>query len=117
MIAALVTAFSGHWIVLQSVAWTAMILDNTRRSEWRDAFAKTFDGRHPCPLCKSIEKGRQSEKKRDAQVVASKLNLFHQAHAVALSPPHDFRQLQTPDTFSQRLPHRPPVPPPRDFPG
>jgi hypothetical protein len=116
LIAALVISFGGHWVVLQSVAWTTMIVENARHSALSVAFEKTFDGKHPCALCTSIGKGRQNEKKQDAQVADGKLNLFCQTNAVTFRKPHDCWLLTAPDTFSQTLPHRPSVPPPRNFP-
>jgi hypothetical protein len=117
LIAALSIAFGGHWVVLQSVAWTRMMVENARRTELRAAVSQTFDGAHPCALCKSIEKGRQEEKKQEVPLVVTKLILFHYAPTMKLWQPQDYRRLETADVFSQTLAVPPPVPPPRTFPS
>jgi len=113
LIAAMMTAFGGHWIVLQSVAWTTMIIDNAKSEHLGEALTDTFDGKHPCPLCKSIEKGRESEKKQDIQVVVSKMNLFLHASSVALFQPLHFWQQKSHDVFAGDRPLQPLLQPPR----
>jgi hypothetical protein len=58
--AVLVTAGS-HWLVLQSVAWAGMFVRFAREDPIGTALAKTFDGQHPCPLCRKVQEGRRSE--------------------------------------------------------
>ena len=43
-----------HWVILQSVAWTGMIIVYSQTAPLREALAKTFDGEHPCGLCKAV---------------------------------------------------------------
>ena len=52
----------GHWGVLQAVAWMKMLVEYSQAEGIRTGFTKTFDGEHPCEMCKSISKGRESEK-------------------------------------------------------
>jgi hypothetical protein len=113
LIAAMMSAFGGHWVLLQSVAWTAMVFANAKHANLSQALEQTFDGRHPCPLCKSIEKGRQSEKKQDTQVATSKINFFYQTRAVALVSPREYWQQQLHDAFAQNRPLQPLLQPPR----
>ena len=91
MIAALLAASGGHWVALQSVAWGTMLVDYGRTSRFCEAVSKTFDGNHPCALCKSIEKSRAAEKKTGAQVVPDKLDLFWQQDARIAPPLLSFR--------------------------
>ncbi len=56
-----------HWTLLQTVAWTGMVISYSHRAPLREALSKTFDGKHPCALCKAIQKGRAEEQKRDNQ--------------------------------------------------
>jgi len=65
-----------HWDLLQSVAWVGMIVNYSARGTLEEAVSKTFDGRHPCPLCKLIHAGKSSEKKSDAQQNVNKTDLF-----------------------------------------
>lgn len=60
LLTVLMTA-GGHWLALQSIAWACMIVDYARQDPLSAAVAKTFDGRHPCPMCLKICEGRQQE--------------------------------------------------------
>ena len=111
------SAFGGHWLLLQSVAWTAMMLNNAQHSTLGQALEQTFDGRHPCDLCKTIEKGRQSEKQHDAQVAVCKINVFYQFSAISLVCPRNFWQQQTRDLFAPAFSAQPLLQPPRGFLG
>jgi hypothetical protein len=53
----------GHWGVLQGIAWAKMLVEYSQADGLRDGIVKTFDGEHPCEMCKSISKGRESEKR------------------------------------------------------
>ena len=66
-VAVLVLSLGLHWALLQTVAWTGMLVSYSRDGSFKQAVAKTFDGKHPCPLCKVIEKGRAEEKKQEQQ--------------------------------------------------
>jgi len=50
-----------HWIALQSVAWTTMVIEYSKRAPLREAVAQTFDGAHPCSLCHAVAAGKKSE--------------------------------------------------------
>jgi hypothetical protein len=65
----LILSLSLHWALLQTLAWTGMILKYSRNASFPVAIAKTFDGRHPCALCKTIQQGRAEQKKQDQQQV------------------------------------------------
>ncbi len=67
VVAALASSIGLHWAVLQSVAWTAMLADNLRASSLAQAVQQTFDGRHPCSLCKAIAKAKNAERKKRLQ--------------------------------------------------
>ena len=60
-----------HWAVLQSVAWTGMLLSFASEGSLTEAVEKTFDGEHPCPLCLAVKEGQQKEKD-DSKPVATK---------------------------------------------
>jgi|SRR5579862_54060 len=115
MLAALLAASGGHWAVLQSVAWTTMIVDYSRTSRISDAVAKTFDGEHPCPLCKTIAKGRASENRPDSQAAVSKVDFFFR-QAGAFIPPSlsSWRCVASSDIADERA-HLPALQPPRVF--
>jgi hypothetical protein len=52
-----------HWGVLQTVAWAGMLIHYSHGDSVGAAVEKTFDGRHPCPLCDAIAKSQQSSSK------------------------------------------------------
>ena len=52
----------GHWGVLQGIAWMKMLVEYSQIDGFRAGMAMTFDGQHPCEMCESISKGRESEK-------------------------------------------------------
>ena len=54
----------GHWLALQGVAWVTMLVDNSQESSLVDAVSKTFDGQHPCPLCKAVATGQSEEREQ-----------------------------------------------------
>jgi hypothetical protein len=56
-----------HWALLQTVAWTGMLCAYSSGSSFTEAVVKTFDGKHPCPLCKIIKRGRAEEQKRQQE--------------------------------------------------
>jgi hypothetical protein len=60
----LVLTLGLHWAVLQTVAWTGMIVAYSAEAGLREGVSRTFDGQHPCPLCKAIQKGRAEEKQQ-----------------------------------------------------
>lgn len=64
VIFALVATIGAHWALLQTVAWTSMIIRYSCHTSLTEAVDMTFDGKHPCCLCKFIQKNRAAEKKR-----------------------------------------------------
>ncbi len=117
MIAAMMSAFGGHWMALQSVAWAGMVLANIQHGNLSHALEQTFDGKHPCPLCKTIEKGRKSEKQQEAQAAIGKINFIHQTSAVVLISPRVYSELRAHDAFGRGRGHRPLLQPPRETPA
>ncbi len=52
-----------------------MVITYSQLGSVQEAISKTFDGKHPCPLCKAIQKGRAAEKKGDTQQLHSSVKL------------------------------------------
>jgi hypothetical protein len=103
-----------HWGLLQSVAWVGMMVNYSCQGSLKDAVVKTFDGQHPCPLCKLVREGKKNERKSEAQQNAKKIDLFS-GHALAF----DFPPLPAP-VFAALLvaagrTDTPLLPPPRPF--
>jgi hypothetical protein len=110
---ALILAVGVHWGVLQSVAWAGMVITYAHSAPLTVALQKTFDGAHPCKLCKVVQEGKNSENKHSSCKVETKLDfwLVRAAASLEVPPPN----LIPPD-LSDSAPHRadsPPTPPPR----
>ena len=106
----------GHWAVLQTVAWTAMIIEGSRTSSLAVAVSETFRGDKPCSLCHAVQEGREQEQNLPATIQADKKIDKFLARSQASVPvplPRDFRYPLAPrETFTIRT-SEPPVPVPR----
>lgn len=112
--AGLIAVIGIQWILLQSVAWTGMIIVYAQTATLREAVLKTFDGKHPCQLCKVVEKGKKAEQEKQSKRMRSaRLDFFcgHDPVMVAQPPPFEFEILQT--LHSRARFETPIVPPPR----
>ena len=65
---ALFFIMGGPWAVLQTIAWAKMVVEYSRDTSVGEALSKTFDGEHPCGMCKKISKVRSEEQKSPALV-------------------------------------------------
>ena len=113
IVAALACSLGLHWGLLQSVAWVGMVISYSQDAPLKEAMVKTFDGKHPCPLCKEIAKGKQSEKKSKAILSLKKLEGLNQALAIVILPPASYASIEAQEVFPEALAHAPPPPPPR----
>lgn len=102
-----------HWALLQSVAWVGMVVNYSQDATLAEALVKTFDGKHPCKLCKVVDEGRRSEKKQDAQKVERKKKFCFDSSICIPRPPSAFTCLSTPSDSALNRIETPPVPPPR----
>jgi hypothetical protein len=115
VIAALVLATGGHWAALQTVAWTTMLANNLRTDSLSEAISKTFDGEHPCCMCKAIKAGKKAEQKSEAVAPVLKLEYPPVAESIVLFAPASFQLLPQNNFFADSVSFRPPFPPPRSF--
>ena len=113
LIVALCVSIGAHWAALQSIAWATMLVKYSQQVSLPKAVAETFDGNHPCDLCKHIDRVVHSQKKQDVQPVTIKPDLICTTRGVVLFPPWtdiSFPQLRLKGSL---LADSPPVPPPR----
>ena len=54
----------GHWVLLKTSAWVGMIVQYSQRSGLKAGITQTFDGEHPCSVCKAIQAGKKREQKK-----------------------------------------------------
>jgi hypothetical protein len=113
LIVALLNATGMHWAMLQSVAWATMLANHARTESLTDAISQTFDGQHPCPLCRQIAKSRQAQNKADLQTAPQKLEFSNDLTAYFITPPTRFFLLSNRNSFAALLTQTPPTPPPR----
>ena len=83
---AICCSIGGHWIGLQSIAWATMVVNYSQECSIAKAIERTFDGEHPCNLCKHINKGRETEKKQDSQRSIGKTDLICTIRHVVMLP-------------------------------
>ena len=107
-------SMSAHWTILQSVAWTGMMIDFSRHASFKEALQNTFDGQHPCRMCKLVKAGRNEEGKQAQVNFPLKLDFFvTQVSGRVLFPPWiEAEPLITTASYCW-LTDSPPTPPPR----
>lgn len=116
-ILALCLSLGFHWLALQSVAWTTMLVTNVRHVPLSEAVAQTFDGNHPCLLCHAVATGKKSEKKSDLSTAVVKMDLICTTRTLTWLPPWlPYVYARTCAAIPERH-QSPPVPPPRSLPG
>jgi len=113
VVAALVATTGAHWAALQTVAWTTMLANNLRTQSFSEAVSDTFDGEHPCCLCKAIKAGQKSEQKSTAVAPVLKMEFPPAAERMILISPASFELLPLQDSFADSFTAPPLLPPPR----
>ena len=118
VLCALMMSLGLHWVVLQSAAWTGMVLQYAQQDGLGAALEKTFDGNHPCALCKKLAANTESEQKKSSpQPSKPKPKLELELLAVE-APVHLFSSPSVPlhhtrTTAEASRSDEPPKPPPR----
>jgi hypothetical protein len=112
-VVALLNFAGAHWVVLQSIAWGGMLAKQARHSRLAEAVQKTFDGAHPCNLCKGISLAQEKEKKPPVPVEFSKLPFLQTSGGIAVAVSHfSVALIETTAPIPLRS-LRPDYPPPR----
>jgi len=113
LIVVLLAGTGAPWGALQSVAWTRMLAENLRTGSFADAISRTFDGRHPCSLCKVIASAKKSEKRAEYPPPLTKLEFPLAAQSLLLVAPTRFQVVPISSELVEPLTQPPPTPPPR----
>lgn len=111
----------GNYGLLQVVAWSKMLVDYSAELGLLEGASNTFDGEHPCEMCKQIvtAKKKDAEKPQDHTLLAreSVMKEFIASEILISSPP---TLIEIPTFFHSRIivlndcgADGPPVPPPR----
>lgn len=113
----LILTLGAHWVFLQSVAWLGMVVAYSQDASFSQAVSKTFDGQHPCCLCKFVRQGKAAEKKQESQKPDTKLDpSLPSARGFVASPPNFVLTFSRFVDASASHGEAPPVPPPRSLP-
>jgi hypothetical protein len=66
LVGAMCVSLGGHLVLVQTLAWGRMLMDHSRSGSLSEAASMTFDGEHPCHLCKVVKQTREKEKREEA---------------------------------------------------
>ena len=114
MLLALFAASGGQWIAWQSVAWTRMLVVYSQGGHVMTAVARTFDGRHPCALCKKIARAKSAESQSDRAAQQAGQDGFVAPPEMAIVKPEgDSWKMENPWLRALLRSTQPIAPPPR----
>ena len=113
LLVALLAATGAHWAILQSFAWTTMLAQNLRADSFASAVAHTFDGHHPCGLCKAIDAGKNAAKRVEYTCPISRFEFPVIAGRIELAAPGHTTFVSVENQFAAARSLEPPTPPPR----
>ena len=81
-------SIGAHWALLQTVAWTGMIISYSQDATLAEAISMTFDGEHPCKMCKVVKEGRKAEQEKPAtSKTETKFDLFFPSQSLTVYAP------------------------------
>lgn len=103
-----------HWVALQSMGWATMLVTRSQTAGLGEAVRTTFDGEHPCEVCRMVSEGRKAEKQAPAVFKVTKIEAAMDACPAVLPPAPPMERV----AIGVDLPRTsfrgsPPVPPPR----
>lgn len=116
LVLALLFSIGGHWALLQTAAWAGMMVSYAQEGTIAEALSKTFDGEHPCKLCKIVKRGQQDQEEQDTTPPEKlkKAELFSECIATRLfAPPSGAADYLPYRAKALTLPPAPLLPPPR----
>ncbi len=114
MALALICGAKLHLPALQVMAWTGMVVKYAQAVPLSEAIEMTFDGAHPCPLCKVIRKAQSSEQhEMTAPTTPERMHLFVEPPRPWLQNIVELARLSFAPTVLAGPLQQPPVPPPR----
>jgi hypothetical protein len=116
IIIALVATTGLHWAAFQSLAWASMLASNLRTEPVSIAVQNTFDGEHPCCLCKAIAAGKKTQKKSEAALASIRIEFPPVVVDGAMIAPAHFPGFPRIDLWAPSTRLEPPTPPPRLLP-
>jgi hypothetical protein len=113
-VAGMLNICGGQWLVLQSLAWTGMLIKYSQDASLIEALAKTFDGEHPCNICKGLQQEKETDQEQSVPVEKKfDLKCLALLPARILYPPSSFDLQPVVRSKAFACADAPPVPPPR----
>jgi len=109
----LLAVTGGPWSIMQAVAWTTMLAGNLRLGSFSQAVTHTFDGQHPCSLCKAIAAGKKSEGKSELTPPVTWQEFLPVSGSFAWVESDRVPLVIVQAKIVQSLTEQPPTPPPR----
>lgn len=120
LVATLMVSIGGQWMVLQGVAWMGMAVSySLAEGSVADGLSKTFDGEHPCPLCKAVKKATDDD--GDSSVPGQsgkgkkKVELFSAATRILFAPDPMRLEKECGNVEGEALLMAPEAPPPKEL--
>ena len=111
----LLVSIGAHWAVLRSVAWTQMLVERTQQGSFSKAVKTTFDGAHPCEMCKRIEHQQKEEQRHESgqTIQKVKLDVALATNAITIAPPSFPQDYPALSRRASARTEQPPSPPPK----
>jgi hypothetical protein len=110
---ALASSIGLHWAFFQTLAWAQMVISYSQNASLSEALVKTFDGKHPCKLCKNIAESKRTEKQSDSDLDLKKFEFSFATSAFIFQAPSFLDNPRPINDSVAVLARTPPVPPPR----
>ena len=115
MALALICGAKLHLPALQVVAWTGMVVKYAQAVPLAEALEMTFDGDHPCPLCKVIRQAQTADQHEvKAPSAPERTLLFVESPQPWIQSVVELARLALVPSVLSGPAVRPPVPPPRN---
>ncbi|MEY4484365.1 MAG: hypothetical protein RL693_1817 [Verrucomicrobiota bacterium] len=113
LMSALFLSVGLQWACLQSAAWVGMVVSYSRQVNLGTAIAMTFDGEHPCNICKAVKKGQENQTGKNTKPAIQKFYLMV-TKVDRIFFEHGSMKVAGGLVLVSSNPHsRPPTPPPR----
>lgn len=108
-----------HWGAVQVIGWAEMTLEFSRTATLTEALEMTFDGEHPCHLCKLVQEHGSPSQEKDKNPSKTEIKLppvSLWADSLTLGERHFQKsRLIIADFFAPARRDPPPLPPPREM--
>ncbi|MDA7665906.1 hypothetical protein OAM00_04280 [Verrucomicrobia bacterium] len=88
VVTSLTLSIGGHWGLLQTIAWSNMLLDYSENLTWTSALSKTIDPDTSCRICEFVQEGRNQESNQDFSKTQFKIDLVCEQREVFLNCPN-----------------------------